>query len=112
MLGEQLPRARQYGFRRRAEDSVVTDFDCAAWKHVLEESPDEFDCGQSDLPHLLGTVIAIAETDHAVVDGFKPSVGNGDPEQVASEVVENLIAAAGVLGMNNPSFLPDRYGRA
>jgi len=112
VLGEQLPRARQHGFRRRAEDSVVTDFDRAAWKHVLEESPDEFDSGQSDLPHLLGTVIAIAETDHAVVDGLKPSVGNGDPEQVASEVVENLIAAAGVLGMNNPSFLPDRYGRA
>ena len=86
----------------------MTDFDRAAWKHVLEESPDEFDSGQSDLPHLLGAVIAIAETDHAVVDGFKPSVGNGDPEDVASEVVEHLIAASGMLGMNNPIFLPHR----
>jgi len=97
VLGEQLPRASQYGFCRRAEDSVVTDFDRAAWKHVLEESRDEFDSGQSDTANFLRAVIAVAESDHAVVDGFKPAVGDGDPEDVASEIVEDLIAASGML---------------
>ena len=75
---------------------------------MLEESADEFDSGQSDAPHFLRAVIAVTESDHAVVDGFDPAVGDGDPEDVTSEVVENLAAASGVLGMNNPSFLPDR----
>ena len=111
MWGEQLPRASPYGFCRRAEDSVVTDFDRAAWKHVLEESRDEFDSGQSDTANFLRAVIAVAESDDTIVDGFKPAVGDGDPEDVASEIVQHLIAATGMLGMNDPVFLPDRYGR-
>ena len=78
---------------------------------MLEESADEFDSGQSDAPHFLRAVIAVTESDHAVVDGFDPAVGDGDPEDVTSEVVENLAAASGVLGMNDPVFLPDRHGR-
>ena len=97
-----MPRASQHGFRRRAEDSVVTDFDRAAWKHVLKESRDEFDSRQSDTTNFLRAVIAVAELDHAVVDGFKPAVGDGDSEDVASEVVEHLVAASGVLGLNDP----------
>ena len=89
----------------------MTDFGDTARKHVLEESPDEFDARQSDAPNFLRAVIAEAETDHAVVDGFKPAIGDGDAEHVASEVIENLVAAAGVLRMNDPVFLPDRYGR-
>ena len=106
-----MPRARQHGFRRRAEDSVVTDFDRAAWKHVLEESHNEFDSRQSDMANFLRAVIAVAESDDTVVDGFKPAVGDGDPEDVASEIVEDLIAASGMLGMNDPVFLPHQYGR-
>ena len=97
MLGEQLPGAGKPGFGRRAEDSVVTGFDRAAWKHVLEESRDEFDSRQSDTANFLRAVIAVAESDYTVVDGFKPAVGDGDPEDVASEVVEHLIAASGML---------------
>ena len=111
MWGEQLSRASQLGFRRWAEDSVVTDFDRAAWKHVLEESLNEFDSRQSDTANFLRAVIAVAESDHTVVDGFKPAVGDGDPENVASEVVEHLIAASGMLGINDPVFVPQRYGR-
>ena len=106
-----MPRASQHGFRRRAEDSVVSDFGGAAGKNVLEESPDEFDTGQSDAANFLRAVIAVAESDHAVVDGFKPAVGDGDAEDVAAEVFENLIAASGMLEMNDPVFLPHRYVR-
>jgi len=78
---------------------------------VLKESRDELDSRQSDTANLLRAVIAVAESDYTVVDGFKPAVGDGDPEDVACEVVEHLIAAAGMLGMNDPVFLPHRYGR-
>ena len=105
-----MPRASQHRFRRRAEDSVVTDFDRAAWKYVLEESRDEFDSRQSDTANFFRAIIAVTESDYAVVDGFKPAVGDGDPEDVACEVVEHLIAASGMLGMNDPVFLPHRYG--
>lgn len=76
---------------------------------MLEKASDKLDSGQRNAAHLLGTVIAIAETDHAVVDGFQAAVGDGDAEDVASEVIENLVATTGVLGMNNPVFLPDWY---
>ena len=78
---------------------------------MLKESRDELDSRQSDTANLLRAVIAVAESDYTVVDGFKPAVGDGDPEDVACEVVEHLIAAAGMLGMNDPVFLPHRYGR-
>src|SRR5256885_1943582 len=77
----------------------------SAGKHVLEESRDEFDSRQSDTTNFLRAVIAVAESDYTVVDGFKPAVGDGDPEDIASEVVEHLIAASGMLGMNDPVFL-------
>lgn len=79
---------------------------------MLEESRDEFDSGQSDAANFLRAVIAVAETDRAVADGFKPVVGDGDSEDVASEVVEDLVAAPSMLGMNDPVFLPDQYRQA
>ena len=64
------------------------------------------------MANLLSAVIAVAEADHAVVDGFEPAVGDGDAEDIAAEVVEHLIAAAGMLGMNDPAFLPHGDGRS
>ena len=69
-----MPRASQHGFRRRAEDPVVTDFDRAGWRHVLEESADEFDSRQSDTANFLRAVVAVAEADHAIVDGLQPAI--------------------------------------
>ncbi len=108
-MRQQLACTSEFGFRRGAEYTVVTDFCGATGKDVLEKAPQELDPGQSDVPHLLGTVVAIAETDHAVVDGFETAVGDGDAEHVTSQVVENLVATAGELGMNDPVFLPNRY---
>ena len=102
--------ASQHGFRRRAEDSAVADFDGAAGKNVLEKASDELGPRQR-APYLLGTVIAIPEADRVVVDRFDATVGDGHAEHVTSEVVENLVATPGVLGVNDPVFLPGRYGR-
>ena len=76
---------------------------------MLKKASDEVDSRQGDAPHLLGAVVAIAEMDHAVVDGFETAVGDGDAEQVTCKVVKDFVATAGVLGMNDPVFLPDRY---
>jgi 16S rRNA A1518/A1519 N6-dimethyltransferase RsmA/KsgA/DIM1 with predicted DNA glycosylase/AP lyase activity len=45
--------------------------------------------------HVIG--VAIPEADRAIVDGFDAAVGDGDAEHVTSEVVEHLLATAGVL---------------
>jgi len=76
---------------------------------VLKKASDEFDAGQGNAAYLLGAVVAIPEADRAIVDGFDAAVGDGDAEHVPTEVVEDLVATAGVLGMNDPVFLPDRY---
>jgi hypothetical protein len=76
---------------------------------VLKKASEEFDRGQSEMAYLLRAVVAIPEAHRAVVDGFDTAVGDGDTEEVTSQIVENLVATPGVLGMNDPVFLPDRY---
>ena len=76
---------------------------------MLKKACDEFNSRQSDTAYLLRAVVAIAEADRAVVDGFDAAVGDGDAEQVTCKVVKDHVATAGVLGMNDPVFLPDRY---
>ena len=90
----------------RAPDSVVSDFDTSARQHVLEESPEEFMAGKRDVAGLAGAVIAVVETDLAVVDGLQTAVGDGDAEYVAAEIVEDLFTAARMLTVNDPGFFP------
>ena len=49
----------------------MPDFDGALGKNVLKKASDKFDSGQRDAADLLGMVIAIAEADHAVIDGIQ-----------------------------------------
>ena len=88
-------------------DSVVPDFNRAARQDVLEEASNEFKGGKCDVADLLGLVVAVAETDLAVADGFNPAVGDGDAEYVTAEIVENLFTTARMFGVNDPVFLPD-----
>ena len=43
---------------------------------------------------LPGAIIAVLETDLAVVDGLQTAVGDGDAEYVAAEIVEDLFTAS------------------
>ena len=92
---------------RGAPDSVVSDFDTSARQDVLEEPPEEFVGWKCDVADLLGAVVAVAETDLAVVDGFQTAVGDGDSEDVAGEIVQDLFTAAGMFRVNDPVFLPE-----
>ena len=89
----------------------MPDLGGALGKNVLKKASDEVDSRQGDAPHLLGAVIAVAEADHAIADGFQAAVGDGNAEDVTSQVVENLVTPPGVLGTNDPVFLPGRYRR-
>ena len=80
-------------------------------KNVLKKALEKFNSRQSDMAYLLRAVVAIPEANRAVVDGFDTAVGDGDAEHVTSKIVEDLVATAGVLGMNDPVFLPGRDRR-
>jgi len=55
----------------------------------------------------MGPVIAISEADNAVVEGFQAAVADGDAKDIAAEIIENFLTAAGMLAVNNPFFLPE-----
>ena len=76
---------------------------------MLQEPADELDARQRDVAGLMGTVIAITESNEAVVDGFQAAVGDGDAEDVAGEIVEDLFSAAGMFRVNDPVFLPEPW---
>jgi len=73
---------------------------------VLEKPPEEFVSWKRDVANLLGLVIAIAESNSAAIDGFQTAVGDGDSEDVAGEIVQDLFTAAGMFTVNDPVFLP------
>ena len=74
---------------------------------MLEETADEIDGGQRDMTDLLSLVIAITESNGGAADGFQAAVGNSDTENVAGEIVQDLLTAAGMLTVNDPVFLPE-----
>jgi hypothetical protein len=90
-----------------AEDSVVTDLGASARKHMLQKPAKKLDSGDSGMTDRLRTVIAVLKGHRSVVNGFDPAVGDGNAKNVAAQVIQNLVARAGMLAMNDPAFLPD-----
>jgi len=86
---------------------VVADLGKPARQNVVEEAVDEFLGWYTHVAELLGAVIAIPEGDLAVLEVLDPAVGDGDPEDVASQVVEDLGAGTGVLAVDDPGLPPD-----
>jgi len=85
-----------------APDSVVTYLGAPARQDMLEEAADELQGGQGDAAHLLAAVVTITEGDLAVAKRLQAAVGDGDAEDVAAQVLENLIATAGRLAVDHP----------
>lgn len=92
------------------EEAVVADLGCALRQDVLKKTVDELSGGKPNVADLLGLVVTVAESNHAVIKSFQAAVGNGDSENIAGEILEHLVAAAGVLGVNNPARFPDGDG--
>ena len=100
-FGEQL-------LVRGTPQAVGADFDKALGQHVLEEAPDEILGGQSQVAQLLRTVVAIAKGDVPGFDRFQSAVGEGNPEDVAGQVIQDLLAGARVLAVDIPGLMPAR----
>ena len=63
---------------------------------------------QAHAADLLGAVVAVAESDPTLFEGFDPAVGDGDSENIAGEVFEHLGTGTGMLAVDDPGFAPHR----
>jgi hypothetical protein len=79
---------------------------------MLEKPIDELLGWESDLAGLLGAVIAISERDLTVVESLEAAVADGHAEEVASQILEDFVPAAGVLAMNDPRLSPELLGKS
>ncbi len=107
IASQQSLGAGELGSLRRAPDSVVADFDHASWQNMLEETVEELVRGKHDAPHCLSAIVAVAEADLTIVERFQSAVGDGDAEDVAAEIVEDLSTAPGRFAVDDPVFLPE-----
>lgn len=71
----------------------VSDFMEAGWKHVLEKPPDELIGVEVHGVPLESFAVLVAEADSAVFDGEDSVIGDGMPEDVAGEVLQDTISA-------------------
>ena len=77
---------------------------------MLEEALKELDAGDGDAANVLGPIVPIAEGDVAVLDAFQTAIGDADAEDVAAQIVEDLLAASGVLAVHDPGSRPSTWG--
>ena len=103
-LGQQL-------LLRGTPQAVGADLDITLGQHVLEESLDELFGRQSKVSHLLRLVVAIAKSQLSIFKLFQPAVGDGDPEDISSQVVEDLNSGASVPTVDVPVLIPARAAR-
>jgi len=95
-----------------AEQAVVADLGESSGQDVLEEPSDEGRCFQSAVLGLPRKRVAEAERDLPILKALDPAVDEGDAEDVAGEVLEDLLAAASVLEMHDPVLAPDLWSNA
>lgn len=103
-------RALELSRARGTEEAIVADLGRALGQNVLEKSVDKLGGGKPNVADFLGLVVTVAESHDAVVEGFQAAIGDGDSENIAGEIVQHLVAAAGVPGVNNPARFPDGGG--
>ena len=68
---------------------------------MLEEALEKRHPGECHPAEVSGPIVAIAEGDLPVLNPFQRTVGDGDAEDVAPQVVEHLLPAAGVLAVHD-----------
>ena len=96
---------------RGTPQAVRADFDKTLRQQVLEESLDELLGRQCKVSHLLRLVVAIAKSHLSIFKLFQPAVGDGDPEDISGQVVEDLISGASVPTVDVPVLIPARAAR-
>jgi hypothetical protein len=108
--GEESPGLIELATAGRTPDPVVAHLHASTREYVLEEALEKRDAGERDPANVLGPIVPVAEGNLPVLDSFQTAVGDGDAEDVAAQVVEDLLAAPGVLAVDDPRLRPDIRG--
>jgi len=69
---------------------------------VQEESLEESFRGQGAALDRGGAVVTIAECDLSVLEALDAAIGDGDAEDISCEIVQHLLAGAGMLEVDDP----------
>ncbi len=98
---------------RRAEEPVVAHFVKTARKNVLEKAAQKLGRCQSSGPPALSLSVFVAKGYRAVLSGQEARVGDGDPVNVARQVVDHLgNALDSGFAVDDPRGLPERLGES
>src|SRR5882672_1451566 len=92
---------------RRAPEPVVADFGTAAWQDVLEKALEKLHAGQPDAARLVCPIVLITKRHMVISHRLQSAVRDRDAEHIPTEIVEDALTAAGVLGMDHPRRRPD-----
>ena len=86
----------------RGKEAVVTDFDKAFGQDAAQKTLQELVDGQTGSAPGTGVGAAEAKGDAAVTTGKDAVVGEGNTEDVGSQILESSQAIANGLAVNNP----------
>lgn len=104
---EEQAEGSQEKSLRGAEETEIADLDEASGQDVLEEAVDELFGREGAIGVLAGSGRAVAKSDLVVFEFDEAAVGDGDPEDVGSEILEGGAAIADRLAVDDPVLLPD-----
>jgi hypothetical protein len=104
---KQLAGALALAGGGRAQESIAADLLKTFGEGVLEKTRDEGVDGKGEMSDLVCARAGIAEGDSAVFEGFDAVVGEGDPMDIAGEVLGGVLAVASVLEVDVPGFAED-----
>src|SRR5690349_8241809 len=79
---------------------------------MLEEAAQKFFGGEGHTAKPLRSIVAIAESNLASLEGFQPAVGYGDAQDIARQVTQCFVTSTSVERVNDPRLLPDVLGNA
>lgn len=99
MLVKQAASPFEGRSRGRAEEAVGADLAESSRKDVLEEAGDELLGGERVVPPATRMVVPIAKGDDPIFEALDAAIGYGDPVDVAAEILEDRVSAAGVEGV-------------
>src|SRR6266550_3053037 len=91
----------------RTEQTVVTDFDEAWGKDVLQEAADELLGLDGAVLELVSGRLFVGEREVAILQLAQAVVGDSHAKDVRGEILEGLLTGAHGFGMDHPGFLPD-----
>jgi len=78
-----------------------------AWgQHMLKKAPDELDDIESDFSTAIAAFLAIGEGDVSIFVNDYSGIGDGDPEDIGSQVFQGCLAASYGLTVDVPGNLP------